>query len=86
MAKVTLGNVCPRCGKDRIVTKVYKEKINGGYVYYKITACSDSACQKIVDKKLLNEAIKRGAIKKEQIRREEERQKNIIRRKKENSE
>ena len=86
MAKVTLGNVCPRCGKDRIVTKVSREKINGSYVYYKMTACSDLACQKIVDKKLVDEADKRGAIKKEQARREEERQKNIARRKKEDSE
>lgn len=86
MTNVSLGNVCPRCGKDRIVTKISKEKINGSYVYYKMTTCSDLACQKIVDKKLLDEAAKRGAIKKEQLRREEERQKNIARRKKEDSE
>lgn len=85
MANVSLGNVCSRCGKDRIVTKIYKEKINGSYVHYKITACSDPACQKIVDKKLIDEANKRKAIKKEQVKREEERQKNIARRKKENS-
>ena len=86
MANISLGNVCPRCGKDRIVTRVYKEKTSSGYAHYKITVCSDAACQKIVEKKLDDEALKRGAIKKEQVRREEERQKNIKRRKREDSE
>lgn len=86
MTNVSLGNVCPRCGKDRIVVKVYKEKTPSGYVDYKITACSDPACQKIVDAKLVDEETKRNAIKKEQTRREEERQKNSNRRKKEDSE
>lgn len=86
MNDITSGNVCSRCGKDRVVTKVYKEKTSTGYVYYKTTACSDPECQKIVDKKLVDEAAKRGVIKKEQVRREEERLKNIARRKKEASE
>lgn len=86
MTNASLGNVCPRCGKDRIVTKVYKEKTASGYVDCKITACSDPACQKIVDEKLIGEETKRKAIKKEQDRREEERQKNMNRRRKADSE
>jgi|WetSurSiteA1Bulk_404760.scaffolds.fasta_scaffold01268_2 hypothetical protein len=82
MTDVSLGNVCPRCGKDRVVSKVYREKVEGGYVNYKTTTCSDPACQKMVDKKLNDEAYKRGMILKEQMQREEERQKNSGRKKK----
>lgn len=82
MTDVSKGNVCPRCGKTRIVTKVYREKVEGGYVNYKVAVCPDPECQKIVDKKLNDEAFKRGVILKEQMQREEERQKNSGRKKK----
>lgn len=77
MINVSSGNVCPRCGKDRIVTRVYKEKTPSGYVHYKITACSDPVCQKIVAEKLFDEETKRKIIMKNQEKREKERQKNI---------
>ena len=85
MTSASSGNVCPRCGKKRLVTRVYKEKTPSGYVHYKITSCSDPECQKIVDKKLNDEEKKRKAIKKEQERREKERQKIKNRRKQANS-
>ncbi len=86
MTNTSLGNVCTRCGKERVVTKVYKEKTDSGYIYYKVTACSDPACQKIVDRKLADEANKRAVIKREQVKREGERQKNMAKRRREASE
>lgn len=85
MNNVSLGNVCPRCGKERVVTRIYKVKTSSGYAHYKATSCSDPECQKVVQSKLNQEAIKRGDIKKEQARREAERQKNIGRKKNEDS-
>lgn len=43
---------CIRCGKLRIVSKTWKEKIVGSEVTYTETVCPDRECQKIVDAQL----------------------------------
>lgn len=51
MTKVILaGSVCIRCGKDRIVSKVWTERgLRGSPVTYTEAVCPDSDCQKLVD-------------------------------------
>lgn len=44
------GNVCIRCGKERIVVKTWKEKIGNSVLTYTETACPDKECQKLVEK------------------------------------
>lgn len=66
------GNVCIRCGKQRIEGKTWKESTKGGIVTHTTTICPDSACQKIVDQQFADQNEKREAIEKE---REKEREK-----------
>jgi hypothetical protein len=72
-----MSNICTRCGKDRVVTKTYKEKVGGSYVTYREMACPDPECQKKVQAVLTKEKDKRVLIKNEQNRREEERKTRI---------
>ena len=46
----SLGNICSRCGKVRVVTKTYEEKVGNSFVTYKLTSCPDENCQEKVDK------------------------------------
>ena len=77
MNDTSLGNICSRCGKARIVTKTYQEKVGNSFVTYKLTSCPDDECQEKVDKKLHNENLKRESIQHEQVKRETERQERI---------
>jgi len=63
---ISSGSVCIRCGKDRIVSDSYQEKVETSIVTYTIAVCSDPECQKIVDGILKEEERKRGLIKNEQ--------------------
>lgn len=45
-------SLCIRCGKQRIIGKIWKEKINGSLVTYTQTVCPDPECQKIVEEQL----------------------------------
>ena len=45
-------SICIRCGKQRIVGKTWKEKINGSTVVFTQTVCPDPECQKIVEEQL----------------------------------
>ncbi|MBI2598672.1 hypothetical protein HYW40_00410 [Candidatus Curtissbacteria bacterium] len=43
---------CIRCGKTRIVKRVWKEKLEyGSIITHTETVCPDQACQKQVDEK-----------------------------------
>ncbi|MEX2027903.1 MAG: hypothetical protein WD988_00195 [Candidatus Curtissbacteria bacterium] len=43
---------CIRCGKMRIVSRVWKEKLEyGSIVTHTETVCPDKECQKLVDEK-----------------------------------
>lgn len=50
------SNPCIRCGKERIVSKTWKEKANTFFgesiIIYTESICPDSECQEIVDKKI----------------------------------
>lgn len=72
-----MANICTRCGKERVVSKTYKEKVGGCYVFYREMSCPDPECQKRVEKVLTTEKNKRTFIKNEQNKREAERQDRI---------
>lgn len=46
------ANACIRCGKKRIVSKTWTEKVSGSLTTYTLTVCPDPECQKIVEKEL----------------------------------
>lgn len=73
MSKNFQSNLCPLCGKQRIVVKTYKEKIGNSVITYTEKTCSDPVCQKKLDGQLAQEQKKRNLITKEQEKREEER-------------
>ena len=52
-------NICYRCGKERIVTRTWKEKVNNSIVENVETACPDKACQEAINKDLLKQKNKR---------------------------
>lgn len=60
-------NPCTRCGKERIVAKTWKEKIETysgiSVVVHTETICPDKACQALVDKELEVQRKKREKIK-----------------------
>lgn len=63
------SNVCIRCGKVRIVSKTWTEKIDTFFgqseVTYTETVCPDPACQKIVEEKIKQEKEKKEALQQE---------------------
>ncbi len=48
-------SACIRCGKERVVTKTYKERIGDSVIVTNLTSCPDAECQAIVDKQLAKE-------------------------------
>lgn len=62
-------NICPRCGKQRIVTSTFSEIISKSEVTYTKTVCPDPECQKLIEKGLKNDEKKRAVLKEEQERR-----------------
>jgi len=52
-------NLCYRCGKERIVVKVWKEKIGNSTVENTETACPDKECQKAMDQDIAKQRNKR---------------------------
>lgn len=77
MKNSNAGSVCSRCGKVRVVTKTYREKVGTTYVEYTETACPDPNCQSKVNTQLASDASKRATIKNEQDKREQERKTRI---------
>jgi len=66
------NNLCPLCGKQRIVVKTYKEKIGNSTVTYSETVCPDPECQKKMNRQNEKEEEKREMINKEQEKRDKE--------------
>ncbi len=62
-------NICPRCGKQRIVVSSFSEIISKSEVTYTKTVCPDLECQKITEKGLKSDEKKRAVLKDEQERR-----------------
>lgn len=77
MEKV-IKNPCITCGKERIVIKVFKEKIGNAVITNTITACSDPKCQKGVDNLLAKEKARRDEIQTAFRKREKLRAKKIL--------
>ncbi|MBI3366265.1 hypothetical protein HY041_01380 [Candidatus Roizmanbacteria bacterium] len=65
---------CSRCGKERIISRKWKEKVGLSIVENTERSCPDKKCQKIIN----NEVSK---MKKKRIEAEEKR-KNMVRNKK----
>lgn len=69
-------NPCSRCGKERIVSKTWKEKIKTGFgdsiVIHTENVCPDKECQKLVNKELNAQKAKRDKIKVEREQRADE--------------
>jgi hypothetical protein len=78
------NNLCPLCGKQRIVVKTYKEKIGNSVITYTEKTCPDPLCQKKLDGQLAQETKKRKLITKEQEKREEERKSRLKKKKTDN--
>lgn len=67
MTLMATTSLCIRCGKARIVDKVWYETINGSKVTFTQTVCPDKECQKIVDKQLQDKKDKIAEIQKESL-------------------
>lgn len=71
-----LVNLCSRCGKPRIASKKWTEKVKIGdrvsIIVHTETICSDPKCQKKVDEELSAVRQKRLEIEKEREKRGEE--------------
>ena len=75
------GNVCTRCGKMRVTTRTYDEKVGNSVVTYTINECSDPDCQKIVNGQLKEDEKRRVMVKNDQAKRELLRKEAMIRKK-----
>jgi len=62
--KQTYKNICYRCGKERIVTKIWKEKIGNSIVENTETVCPDKKCQQAANKDIRKQKNKRLQIEK----------------------
>lgn len=51
-----INNPCTRCGKERIISKTWKEEVDTFFgksvITHTETVCPDPECQKIVEEKL----------------------------------
>lgn len=47
--KKTYSNPCVRCGKERVISKTWKEKLYDSVIINTQTVCPDSDCQKKVN-------------------------------------
>ena len=57
--KKTTSNICYRCGKTRIVIRVWKEKIENSVIENTETACPDKECQKLNEQEINKQRSKR---------------------------
>jgi hypothetical protein len=55
-------NPCIRCGKQRIESKTWKEKLGASFITLSLTICPDKECQKIVDQELAERREKAALI------------------------
>jgi len=53
---------CIRCGKTRVVSKVWQEYLGQSLVTYTETVCPDPACQKIVEEEIVARREKRELV------------------------
>lgn len=58
-----INNLCIRCGKPRIVTRSWEEKIGNSLAKMEETSCPDPICQKEVDLENQRQNEKRRLLK-----------------------
>lgn len=68
---------CIRCGKMRIVTKTWKERVGLSLIKYTLATCPDTECQKYVDELLKNRQDIMIEKNKKSLERRENMRKNI---------
>jgi hypothetical protein len=73
MNNQTYKNLCSRCGTERIVVKVWEEKLGNSIIVNTETACPDKACQKEVEKENKKQRDKNTAMRLRQEQRAQER-------------
>ncbi len=56
------SNPCTRCGKQRVISNIHKERVGGSLVTVSSTICPDPECQAIVEKQLEKERVQRAQI------------------------
>ena len=52
-------NDCYRCGRERIVVKVWKEKVENSVIENTESVCPDKSCQEVVDQEIRRQRNKR---------------------------
>ena len=52
-------NLCYRCGKERVVTRVWKERDGNSVIENTETQCPDPVCQKMNEKELEKQHTRR---------------------------
>jgi len=67
--KKTFGNPCSRCGKERVVVRTWKEKVDSSIIVNTETACPDKECQKEVEKINRKQQERSAALKRESEKR-----------------
>lgn len=67
--KKTFGNPCSRCGKERIVVRTWKEKVDSSVITNTETACPDKECQTEVEKINKKQQERSAALKRESEKR-----------------
>jgi hypothetical protein len=53
---------CIRCGKTRVVSKVWQEYLGQSLVTYTDTVCPDPECQKIVEEEIIARREKKELV------------------------
>ncbi len=67
--KKTFGNPCSRCGKERIIIRTWKEKVDSSVITNTETACPDKECQLEVEKINRKQQERSAALKRESEKR-----------------
>ena len=67
--KKTFGNPCSRCGKERIIVRTQKEKVDSSVITNTETACPDKECQAEVEKINKKQQERSAALKRESEKR-----------------
>ncbi len=67
--KKTFGNPCSRCGKERIIVRTWKEKVDSSIITNTETACPDKECQLEVEKINKKQQERSAALKRESEKR-----------------
>lgn len=57
-----MSNPCVNCGKERIDSKTWKEKVGASVIIHTKTICPDPECQKQVDKAIAERKAKAASL------------------------